>query len=82
MRQNVKRAERNKARGSLIKKKVRKVLDAVGTKDAAAAEKAYREAAQALDRSSLRHVIHSNTAARRKSRLAKRVNSLKAAAKK
>lgn len=82
MRQNAKRAARNKSRSTAIKSQVRKVLDAVGHKDAAAADKAFREAAQILDRSALRHALHRNTAARRKSRLAKRVNALKTAGKK
>jgi small subunit ribosomal protein S20 len=82
IRQNVKRAARNKARITLIKSKVRKMSDAVGAKDVAAADKAFREAAQTLDRSALRHSLHRNTAARRKSRLAKRLNALKVAGRK
>ena len=81
MRQNAKRAARNKVRISLIKTKVRKVVETVGSKDAAGADKAFREAAQVLDRSSLRHAIHRNTAARRKSRLAKRLNAMAGAKK-
>ena len=81
MRQNVKRAARNKTRISLIKTKVRKVVETIGAKDAAAADKAFREAAQVLDRSALRHAMHRNTAARRKSRLAKRLNALAGAKK-
>lgn len=82
MRQTTKRAARNKSRSTAIKSQVRKVLDAVAHKDAETAEKAFREAAQVLDRSALRHTLHRNTAARRKSRLAKRVNALKTAGKK
>lgn len=82
MRQNVKRAARNQGRRTVVKGKVRKLLDAIGAKDAAAADKAFREVAQTLDRGALRHALHRNTAARRKSRLAKRVNAIKAAGKK
>lgn len=81
-RQNLRRAERNKARRSVLKTSVRKVRDAIQGKDAGMAEKAYREAAQVLDRGANRKTIHRNTAARRKSRLAKQLNALKAGAKK
>lgn len=79
MRQSATRAERNKARKSVIKSRVRKVQDAVLHKDATAAGKALNEAVITLDRAAAKRTIHRNTAARRKSRLAKRVNSLKAA---
>ncbi len=77
-RQNVKRAARNKARRSSIKSAVRKFNDAVASKDAKVAGDAFAEATRIMDRSSLRRAIHRNTAARRKSRLAKRLNAIKA----
>lgn len=79
MRQSATRAERNKARKSVIKSRVRKVTDAVTHKDATTANKALHEAIVTLDRAAAKGTIHRNTAARRKSRLARRVNSLKAA---
>ncbi len=79
MRQSARRAERNKARKSVIKSKVRKVTDAVVHKDATGANKALHEAIVTLDRAAAKGTIHRNTAARRKSRLARRVNSLKSA---
>lgn len=79
MRQSARRAERNKARKSVIKTRVRKVTDAVTHKDLTAASKALNEAVVTLDRAAAKGTIHRNTAARRKSRLAKRVNSLKSA---
>jgi small subunit ribosomal protein S20 len=82
LRQNAKRAARNKIRRSRIKTQSRIVLDAMTSGDAAASEKAYRELARVLDRSANRKTIHANTAARRKSRLAKRLNRMKAAGKK
>jgi small subunit ribosomal protein S20 len=81
-RQNVKRAARNKARKSVIKTKVRKVRDAIQARDAATSETALREAVKILDRSANGQTIHRNTAARRKSRLAKQLNALKAGARK
>ncbi len=81
-RQNESLAARNKSRRSEIKTKVRKVADAIVTKDVDAAEKAFREAACVLDRNAGRQTIHPNTAARRKSRLAKRINALKSGTRK
>ena len=78
MRQSATRAERNKARKSVIKSRIRKVLDAVTHKDATAAGKALHEAVVTLDRAAGKRTIHRNTAARRKSRLARKVNSIKA----
>lgn len=81
MRQNAKRAAKNKVRKTLVKNAVKAFKDAVHSKDVAASEKTMREAASIVDRNSLRHALHRNTAARRKSRMAKRLNALKAAAK-
>lgn len=78
MRQNVKRRARNKARKSVLKTEIRKLNDALAAKDIATAEKEFRVATQALDRTAAKRTIHPNTAARRKSRLAKRLNALKA----
>ncbi|MBN2561863.1 MAG: 30S ribosomal protein S20 [Phycisphaerae bacterium] len=80
LRRGRRRAERNKARRSQVKTAVRKVKDAVVARDADAAEKAYRDAARVLDRNVDRRTVHPNTAARRKSRLAKQINVVKAAA--
>lgn len=82
LRQNKSRAARNLARKSELKTSIRKVRDALGGKDVASAEKAFVDAVQVIDRSAGRRTIHPNTAARRKSRLAKRLNAMKAAGKK
>lgn len=79
MRQNARRAERNKARKTVIKTRVRKVLDAIASRDTTAAGKSLREAVVTLDRAAAQGTIHRNTAARRKSRLAKRMNAMKGA---
>ena len=76
------RAERNQAARTRIKSAIRKVNDAVTARDASAAESAYRDAVKILDRNADHNTIHANTAARRKSLLAKRINALKAAGKK
>jgi small subunit ribosomal protein S20 len=80
-RQSVTRAARNKARKSQVKTATRKVNDAILQRDVDAAQKALKEAAKLLDRNGTRGTIHSNATARRKSRLAKRVNAMKASAK-
>lgn len=80
IRQNEKRRARNRARRSALKTRLRTVADALGKSDAAAAEKRFREACKLLDREADRGLIHRNAAARRKSRLAARVNALKAKA--
>jgi small subunit ribosomal protein S20 len=79
LRRSKARAERNKARRSQIKTSIRKVNDAISARDPDAAEQAYRRAARILDRNATRLTVHPNTAARRKSRLAKRINALVAA---
>ncbi len=82
LRQSLKRAEGNKALRSHLKTSIRKVNYAIVGRDAEAAEKAYREAARVLDSNAAHRIIHPNTAARRKSRLAKHINALVAAARK
>ncbi len=77
-RQNAKRADINTSRRTTIRTRIRKVRDALTAKDAAAAEKALREAIKILDRSADRRTLHANTAARRKSKLTKSLNALKA----
>jgi small subunit ribosomal protein S20 len=80
-RQNKRRAAQNSARKSVIKGQLRKVRDAVSKRDAASADAHFRETAKVLDRYANRGAIHPNTAARRKSRLARKINALKAAKK-
>ncbi len=81
LRQNRVRAARNSTRKSQIKTAIRKVNDAILERNVETAEKTFREAVRFLDRNSNRKTIHKNTAARRKSRMAKRINALKAAGK-
>lgn len=79
LRQSKIRGEKNKARKTQVKSAVRKVRDAIQQRDSEAAEKAFREASKLLDRNGNRKTIHPNAVARRKSRLAKRINELKSA---
>lgn len=67
--------QRNKAGRSALKTRIKTFIEAVegGDKDAAAT--AYKEAARSLDKAATKGIIHKNTAANKKSRLAKRLNS-------
>ncbi len=77
VRQNVKRRAINRARRSTLKTKLRKSLEILAGTDAAAAETAVREASRMLDKFANQRTVHRNAAARRKSRLARRLNALK-----
>lgn len=72
------RAEMNKARRSRMRTFVRKVEEAIASGDAAAAETALRAAQPEIMRSVSKGVVHKNTASRKISRLAGRVNALHA----
>lgn len=79
-RQNEKRNARNRARKEEIKIETKAFTAALAKGDAPAAEKAYRELSSTLDRVKFKSTMHKNTASRRRSRLAKRLNALKAGA--
>jgi len=69
---NAKAAERNRAVRSELKTRVKKAESTVGTDEN---EAAVRAAVKRLDSAVSKGVIHKNTAARRKSRLMKRINA-------
>ena len=79
-RQNATRNARNRARKEEIKLELKAFTAAVTKGDAAGAEKAFREVVSTMDRVKLKSTMHRNTAARKSSRLAKRLNALKAGA--
>ena len=74
-RQNELSRQRNKSARSALRTRIKKVIEAAEAGDTAAAEDAYKTAAKALDQAAAKGVIHKNAAARKKSRLAKRLNS-------
>jgi len=76
IRQNLKRRSINRWRKSRIKDEVKAFLDAVQAGDKAQAQQKYQAASKALDKVAATSTIHKNTAARRKSRLAKRLNAM------
>jgi small subunit ribosomal protein S20 len=74
--QSERRAEVNKARRSRMRTFVRKVEEAIATGEFAAATEALKQAQPEIMRSVSRGVLHKNTASRKMSRLAGRVNAL------
>jgi len=75
-RQNVKRNLRNKAVRSELKTRTKVALAAAESGDAGTAAEALRLAQQRIDTAVSKGVLHKNTAARRKARLARQVRDL------
>ena len=73
---NEKAHKRNVAVKSGLKTAVRATREAIAAGDKAAAEAAYKVAAQKLDKAAGAGVIHKNQAANRKSGLAVQINAL------
>lgn len=80
IRQNEKRRARNRSRASALRTSLRTCTDPLLHNEADAAAKAIPAVAKALDQAAVRGTIHRNAAARKKSRLAKKINALKAKA--
>ncbi len=76
MRQNEKRRVINRSRRSVVKTQVTKFLDALHDKDVDRAKEEFRLVTKTLDQTGAKGVFHKNTVARKKSRLAARLNSL------
>jgi small subunit ribosomal protein S20 len=68
------KAERNKAVKSVTKSRITKAEKLIAGKKIKEAKPAVTEAISALDRAAKKKVIHPNTAARKKSRLMKKLN--------
>jgi small subunit ribosomal protein S20 len=77
IRQNDKQRARNRARRSTLKTRMRAFGDTLAGGDVTLTEAKYREACRLLDREASRGLIHRNAAARRKSRLARRLKALR-----
>jgi small subunit ribosomal protein S20 len=74
-RQTVKLHARNQAVRSELKTRIKKTIDAAGGGDAAATEQSFRAAQKRIDTAVSKGIVHKRTAARRKSRLARRINT-------
>lgn len=75
-RQNETRRVRNLAVRSEMKTRAKRAVEAAAAGDAEAAGDALRRAQKRIDSAAAKGVIHERTAARRKSRLARRVEQL------
>jgi small subunit ribosomal protein S20 len=78
IRQSAKRRLRNRDRKRVIRLEMKKFQSVAATGDKTASVEELKKAQQVLDRMSARGTIHKNTAARRKSQLARKVNALQA----
>jgi small subunit ribosomal protein S20 len=77
IRSNQRKAERNKMYRSRAKTMVKKAEQLILSGQAS--EEAVREACSTLDKAAVKGIIHKNNAARRKSRLMKKLNAFTAA---
>jgi small subunit ribosomal protein S20 len=67
---------RNRSNRTVVKTQIRKFLDAIHEKDLDLAQKEFHLASKMLDQKAAKGAYHRNTAARKKSRLAARLNAL------
>ena len=76
LRQNAKRRANNRARMSALRTQVKRMEEAVAKGDRETAEAMLSTASRAFDQAAARGLIKKNTAARRKSQLATKVNGI------
>jgi small subunit ribosomal protein S20 len=77
VRQGVKRRARNRARKDEMRDHTKEFVAAVAKGDVTAAEKALNETVAKMDRTAVKGTIHKNAAARKRSRLTKKLNVLR-----
>lgn len=75
-RQSEKRRIKNKSVRSEIRTSAKRVLDAISSQDRANADSEFRAYSALIDSASRKGVYHQNTAARKKSRMAHKVNGI------
>ncbi|MBV62719.1 30S ribosomal protein S20 [Abyssibacter profundi] len=68
--------ERNMSQRSMTRTYIKRVVSAIESGDKAAAEAAYTAAVPVIDRMARKGLIHTNKAARHKSRLSKQIQAL------
>lgn len=78
VRQNIKNRKINRARKSQVKTQIKHLESAIASSTVETAEEQYRLVTKKLDKAASAGAIHKRTAARKKSRLAKKLNTLKA----
>jgi small subunit ribosomal protein S20 len=77
-RQNTKTRTINRARKSQVKTQIKRFEEAMSSGDVEAASEQYRLIVKKLDKTASTSTMHKKTAARKKSRLARQLNALKA----
>ena len=78
VRQNIKSRMINRGRKSEVKAQIKKFEDAIAAGQAADAKAQFTALTKSLDQVAATSTMHKNTASRMKSRLAKKLNSMKA----
>ena len=78
IRQNEKRRKINRARKSQVKTQIKHLETALQNGNVDAAQDQFKLVVKKLDKAASTSTMHKKTAARKKSRLAKRLNALKA----
>ena len=78
VRQNAKRRTINRARKSQVKTQIKHFEAVLSNGDVEAASEQYNLVVKKLDKTAATSTMHKKTAARKKSRLAKKLNALKA----
>lgn len=76
MRVTARKTEKNIKIKGLFKSAVKKTKEAVAKGDVESAKEYFKKASKALDKAAQKKVIHKNTAARKKSRLSKKIKEL------
>jgi small subunit ribosomal protein S20 len=79
VRQNIKHRARNRARKQELRSQIKTFVTTLGT-DINKAEEQLRKTVAVMDKVAVKGTIHKNQAARRRSRLTKRLNAARAAA--
>ncbi|MCD8352449.1 MAG: 30S ribosomal protein S20 [Planctomycetaceae bacterium] len=79
MRQTIKRTARNRVRKEKLKKAVKAYRGAVATGEQTVVSEELKKVTKAIDKATVKGILHKNTANRRKSRLAKAANRMAAA---
>jgi small subunit ribosomal protein S20 len=80
VRQNARKRTLNRARRSQVKTQIKHFETAVSQGNVATAQEQFKLVVQKLDKVASTSTMHKRTASRKKSRLAKRLNALKAKA--
>jgi small subunit ribosomal protein S20 len=75
MRQSMKRRMHNRITKKVIKTLMKRTLEEAASNDLDKAAASFKQAAARIDKAGARRVLHPNTAARRKSRLAREYNA-------